>query len=94
MTKRKGFTAEFKREAALLATGRQIIAAAARSPRVSEQTPCNWVTPRRQRMDEASEWLPWHNRTRIHSTLACLSPLRFKQDWLAAAARKANSRLG
>ena len=31
------------------------------------------------------------NRTRLHSTLAYVSPVRFEQDWLAAQARQANS---
>jgi hypothetical protein len=30
-------------------------------------------------------------QTRLHSTLAYVSPVRFEQDWLAAQAKQANS---
>lgn len=36
-------------------------------------------------------WVPWYNRTRLHSTLACISPVRFEQDWHAAQAKQVNS---
>jgi len=26
-------------------------------------------------------WLPWYNRTRMHSTLNYVSPMQFEQDW-------------
>ena len=46
---------------------------------------------RRQAKDEAIAWLLWYNQARLHSTLACVSPMRFEQDWLAAQAKQANS---
>ena len=46
---------------------------------------------RRQATDEIIAWLLWYNRTRLHSTLAYVSPMRFEQDWLAAQAKQANS---
>ena len=46
---------------------------------------------RRQAKDEAIARLLWYNRTRLHSTLAYVSPMRFEQDWLAAQAKQANS---
>ena len=46
---------------------------------------------RRQAKDETIEWLLWYNRTRLHSTLAYVSPMRFEQDWFAAQAKRANS---
>jgi putative transposase len=46
---------------------------------------------RRQAKDEAIAWLLWYNRTRLHSTLAYVSPMRFEQDWFAAQAMQANS---
>jgi putative transposase len=46
---------------------------------------------RRQAKDEAIAWLLWYNQTRLHSTLAYVSPMRFEQDWLAAQAKQANS---
>ena len=46
---------------------------------------------RRQARDEAIAWLLWYNQTRLHSTLAYVSPVRFEQDWLAAQAKQANS---
>ena len=46
---------------------------------------------RRQAKDETIAWLLWYNQTRLHSTLAYVSPVRFEQDWLAAQAKQANS---
>ena len=46
---------------------------------------------RRQAKVEAIAWLLWYNKTRLHSTLAYVSPMRFEQDWLAAQAKQANS---
>ena len=40
--------------------------------------------------DEVIAWLLWYNQTRLHSTLAYVSPVQFEQDWLAAQAKKAN----
>ena len=46
---------------------------------------------RRHAKDETIAWLLWYNRTRLHSTLAYVSPMQFEQDWLAAQAKQANS---
>ena len=46
---------------------------------------------RRQAKDEVIAWLLWYNQTRLHSTLAYVSPMRFEQDWLAARAMQVNS---
>jgi len=46
---------------------------------------------RRQAKVEAIAWLLWYNKTRLHSTLAYVSPMRFEQDWLAAQAKQVNS---
>ncbi|MCW5284081.1 IS3 family transposase [Verminephrobacter eiseniae] len=46
---------------------------------------------RRQAKDEVIAWVLWYNRTRLHSTLAYVSPARFEQDWHAAQAKQANS---
>lgn len=35
----------------------------------------------RQAKDETLAWLLWYNRTRMHSTLAYLSPMQFEQKW-------------
>jgi putative transposase len=45
----------------------------------------------RQAKDEAIAWLLWYNQTRLHSTLAYVSPMRFEKDWLAAQAKQVNS---
>ena len=42
-------------------------------------------------MDEIIAWPLWYNSTRLHSTLAYVSPMQFEQDWLAAAPKQANS---
>lgn len=41
-------------------------------------------TCRRQAKDEVVAWLLWYNRTRLHSTLAYVSPMRFEQHWRSA----------
>ena len=46
---------------------------------------------RRHAMDETIAWLLWYNRTRLHSTLAYVSPMQFEQNWLAALPKQANS---
>jgi putative transposase len=46
---------------------------------------------RRQVKDEVIAWLLWYNRTRLHSTLAYVGPMKFEQDWLAAQAKQTNS---
>ena len=46
---------------------------------------------RRQAKDEAMAWLLWYNQTRLHSTLAYVSPMRFERDWFAAQAMQASS---
>ncbi len=47
-------------------------------------------TSRRQAMDEVVDWLLWYNRTRLHSTLAYVSPMRFEENWLAKRSRQAS----
>ena len=46
---------------------------------------------RRQAKDEVIDWVLWYNRSRLHSTLAYVSPMRFEKDWHAAQAKQANS---
>ena len=46
---------------------------------------------RRQAKDEVIDWLLWYNRTRLHSTLAYVSPMKFEQDWLDNQPRQVNS---
>ena len=46
---------------------------------------------RRQAMDETIAWLLWYNSTRLHSTLAYVSPMQFEQDWLTALPKQASS---
>jgi transposase InsO family protein len=38
---------------------------------------------RREAKDETIAWLLWYNRTRLHSTLAYVSPMQFEENWLA-----------
>ena len=45
----------------------------------------------RQAKDEIVAWLLWYNRTRLHSTLAYVSPMRFEEDWLAQQPRLASA---
>jgi len=46
---------------------------------------------RRQAKDKVVAWLVWCNQTRLHSTLACVSPMRFEQNWLATQAMQVDS---
>ena len=46
---------------------------------------------RRQARDEVISWLVWYNKTRLHSTLNYVSPVRFEQDWFVAQTKHANS---
>jgi putative transposase len=46
---------------------------------------------RRQARDETIAWLLWYNRTRLHSTLAYISPMQYEENWLAAQAHQAGS---
>jgi putative transposase len=39
---------------------------------------------RRDAMDEAIEWLTFHNYGRLHSTLRYVSPMKFEERWSAA----------
>jgi transposase InsO family protein len=48
-------------------------------------------TTRRQAKDEVMAWLNWYNRTRQHTTLGYVSPVRFEQDWHAAQLLRASS---
>ena len=41
--------------------------------------------------DETIAWLLWYNQTRLHSTLAYVSPVQFEQNWLANQPKQANS---
>ena len=45
---------------------------------------------RRQAQDQVVAWLLWYNQTRLHSTLAYVSPVQFQKNWLANQ-RRANS---
>ena len=45
---------------------------------------------RRQAKDEVIAWLLWYNQTRLHSTLAHVSPTRFEQDWHATQGKQVN----
>jgi transposase InsO family protein len=38
----------------------------------------------REAKDEVIAWLLWYNRTRMHSTLNYVSPIRFEQNWIDA----------
>ncbi|OJY97874.1 MAG: integrase [Lysobacterales bacterium 63-13] len=46
---------------------------------------------RRQAKDEIVAWILWYNRSRLHSTLAYISPLQFEDNWLANLARQASA---
>lgn len=46
---------------------------------------------RRQAMDEVVAWMLWYNRTRLHSTLAYVSPMQFEENWLAGQRRQVNA---
>ena len=48
-------------------------------------------TTRRVAKDETIDWMLWYNRTRLHSTLAYVSPMKFDENWLVAQPRRANS---
>ena len=71
----------------------QSIAAEARSLGVVEQTLFNWVKAERQgKLKGAdSKVVSADNQTRLHSTLACVSPVLFEQHWPAAHAKQVNS---
>jgi transposase InsO family protein len=42
-------------------------------------------------MDETVAWILWYNRTRLHSTLASVSPMRFEENWFANQPRHASA---
>ena len=46
---------------------------------------------RRQAKDEIIAWRLWYKQTRLHSTLAYVSPMRFEKNWLSAQPKQANS---
>jgi putative transposase len=46
---------------------------------------------RRHARDETIAWLLWYNCSRLHSTLAYISPMQFEENWFAAQARQASS---
>ena len=41
---------------------------------------------RRQAKDEAIAWLLWYNKARLPSTLAYVSPMQLKSEWLVRQA--------
>ena len=49
---------------------------------------------RRAARDEVVAKLLWYNQTRLHSTLAYVSPVQFEQDWLEVQANQVNSCIG
>lgn len=46
---------------------------------------------RRQAMDTVVDWILWYNRTRLHSTLAYVSPVQFEEAWRARQPQHASS---
>lgn len=46
---------------------------------------------RRQAKDEVMAWLLWYNRSRLHSTLAYVSPMQFEENWLACQSTQASA---
>jgi putative transposase len=46
---------------------------------------------RRHAMDETIAWLLWYNSTRLHSTLAYVSPMQFEENWLVAQPKQVSS---
>ena len=46
---------------------------------------------RRAAKDETIAWLLWYNRSRLHSTLAYISPVQFEENWLANQPKQARS---
>ncbi len=49
---------------------------------------------RRQAMDAVVAWILWYNRTRLHSTLAYVSPVQFEANWMARQAAGPASQCG
>jgi transposase InsO family protein len=43
---------------------------------------------RRHARNETIAWLLWYNKSRVHSTLAYVSPMQIEQTWLVAQARQ------
>ena len=48
---------------------------------------------RRQAKKQVIDGVLWYKRTRLRSTLVCVSLVRFEKDWHAAQSRRANSYL-
>jgi hypothetical protein len=46
---------------------------------------------RRQAKDEVVAWMLWYNRSRLHSTLAYVSPMRFEENWLVNQPRQVSA---
>ena len=46
---------------------------------------------RRQAIDKIVAWMLWCNRARMRSTLACVSPMRFEENWLANQPRQSSA---
>jgi len=46
---------------------------------------------RHHAMDEVVAWMFWYNRTRLHSTLTYVSPMRFEENWNANKPQQASA---
>ena len=46
---------------------------------------------RRQAMNEVIAWMLWYNRSRLHSTLGYVSPMRFEENWRPDQPRQASA---
>lgn len=46
---------------------------------------------RRQAKDEVLAWILWYDRSRLHSTLAYVSPMQFEEIWQAGQPRRASA---
>lgn len=49
------------------------------------------LSSRRHAKDEVMAWMLWYNRTRLHSTLAYVSPVQFEENWQAGQPRHASA---
>ena len=41
-------------------------------------------------MDEVVAWMLWYKRSRLHSMLGYVSPMRFEENWRADQPREAS----
>jgi putative transposase len=46
---------------------------------------------KRPAMDEVVAWMFWYQRTRLHSTLTYVSPMRFEEHWHANHPRQVSA---